>query len=57
MKLENVNCVPATITESTNSILTVPDNNTNSLTKQKFEVKFEVKWITSVSFVQVSLKV
>ena len=38
MKLENGNSVPATITESTNSILAVPDNNKSSLTKQKYEV-------------------
>ena len=38
MKLENVNSVPDTITESTNSILTVPDNNKSSLTKHKYEV-------------------
>ena len=38
MKLENGNSVPDTITESTNSIFAVPDNNKSSLTKQKYEV-------------------
>ena len=39
MKLENGKIVPATRSESANSILAVHDNNKSSLTKQKHEVE------------------
>ena len=39
MKLENGIIVPATRSESANSILAVHDNNKSSLTKQKHEVE------------------